>query len=133
MIDFARNVGWLLSLGLVMALVGHIVFVVLKLIWDQGAIGEEVDSGDALIASAKTVGSWLQLLKSSWLATVCAVAVLLLLWGYTEVGFYASLGFSALTYAISGVLTPTVLNRLKPLAASQSAQALPEKSSDSQT
>lgn len=130
--DFAQNVGWLLFLAMLMAMTGHVVYVVLKLVWDQGALGEVVDGTDALIATVKTVGSWLQLLKSNWLATVCAVAVLLLLWFSTEVGFYVSLGYAAMTYAIGGVFTPMILRRLKPIASSQSTPApAPEKSSDS--
>ncbi len=130
--DFAQNVGWLLFLALCMVLVSHLVYTVVALVWNQGAIGEVVSGSDALIASAKTVGSWFKLLKSSWIATVCTVATLLLLWGTTEVGFYVSLGYSAMTYGISGMLVPIALRRLKPIAASQTSQApQPEKSSDS--
>ncbi len=130
MIDFARTAGWWLFVAACMGLTGHIVFTVLKLVWDQGAIGEEVDGRDALIASAKTVGSYLKLLKSSWFATVCTVAVFLLLCFGTEVGFYASLGFSVMSYAIGFIVFPMLLRRLKPLA-SRTSQAVPEKSSDS--
>ncbi len=130
--DFAQNVGWLLFLALCMGMVSHLVYAIVVLVWRQGAIGEVVDGNDALIATAKTVGSWFKLLKSSWLATVCAVATLLLLWGTTEVGFYVSLGYAAMTYSIGGVIAPMILRRLKPIAASQTTQApSPEKSSDS--
>ena len=132
MIQIAQDVGFWLFLAALMALVGQIVRTVLTLVWNQGAIGEEVDSMEALIASVSTVISWLKLLKSNRLATVCALAILFLLWGSTEVGALASLGFSVLSYFISGLLTPMFMLRLKPIAASNNSQVIsPEQSSDS--
>lgn len=133
MIDsIAQNVGWLFFLATLMAGTMHVTTVVLKLVWDQSAKGETVDVNDALIATAKTVTSWFKLVKSSWFATVCAVASFLLLWVYTDAGLFVSLGYSAMTYVIGGLLTPLMLRRLKPILAAKSSQVFsPVESIDS--
>jgi len=128
--SYASIVGWWLFVALMSAMAGHLAYVVLRLTWDKATVGQDVVLWDILIAAAKTVGNWLQLLKSSWLATVCTVATFVVLWLFTDAIYYVSLGYAALTYAISGVITPAVVLRLKPLASNSSQASSPEQSSD---
>lgn len=127
----AENVGWLLFLAAALTGGFHLIAAVYKLTWDSGAKGETIDVYDALIATGRTVSSWFKLVKSNWSATVCAVATFLFLWVYTSTGFYVSLGYSAMTFIIGGLLTPMVLRRIKPFAGNVNQAVTPDESFNS--
>ena len=132
MTNFAENVGWLIFLTCAAAAAGSLVKGLLKLVWDESTEGNVVDTTDALFAMASIVLGWLQLLKSRWLATVCTVAVFLLMLGSTSVSVYASLGYSVMAFAVIGLLTPMLTRRLKSLAKTSTSQtSQSEQSSDS--
>ena len=132
MTHFADSLGWFLYLLLVMAFVTSSVTSIVKLVWTEGAEGKVVDSTDALMDIGKTCVCWIQHMKANRWASVCAVAVFLLMSTSSSVSVYASLGYSSIAYAISGFLTPILIRRLKPLAPVSTAQASsPVQSSDS--
>ena len=132
MTHFAETVGWIVFLACVIIMSINLSKAVLEMVWDESAKGKVVDTTDALFAMSSTVFSWIKLMKSNWLATVCAVAVLLLMLGSTSISVYASFGYSVMAYAISGIFTPMLLRRLKPLSKASTLQASqPDKSIDS--
>lgn len=132
MTNLAEQVGWLAFLLFVMTVSGLLAKGLLKMVWDESAQGNVVDTTDALIALVMIVVSWFQLARSNWLATVCTVAVYLLMLGSTSVSVYASIGYSVVTFVITAHFTPLLKRRLKTSAKASSTQASqPEQSSDS--
>lgn len=127
---YASIVGWWLFVACISAMAGNVTYAVLRLTWDKATVGDDITAWDILIAAAKSVMNWVQFMKNSWLATVCTVAMFVVLWVFTSASFYVSLGYAALTYAIAGVITPAVAVRLKPKASRHPQASSPEQSSD---
>lgn len=125
MTHFAEGLGWLLYLALVMTFVVNSVTSLVKLVWVESSEGKVVDSTDALIIIGKTCMCWFQHMRSNRWASVCAVAVFLLMSISSSVSVYASFGYSSIAYAISGFLTPYLIRRMKPLAPVSTVQASP--------
>jgi hypothetical protein len=125
---FAENVGAFLFVGLCMILSGKLAYFLNALIVSEAKKGEVVDYADALIAIGKLVLCWVQHMKATWLATVCTVAIFLILWGSTEASIQASFGFASIAYAIGGVLTPRFIQQLNAVV--ETPQVLPEDASE---
>jgi predicted phage tail protein len=132
MLKIAENLGWICFLLAIAAAAGAFSKGIFKVLWDESAKGNVVDTTDALIAMASIVMGWLQLMKSNWLATGCTVAVFFLTSGSTSVSVYASLGFSVMTFVVTGLLTPRLKRNVESLSETPARQTpQSDKSSDS--
>lgn len=132
MSKLAETIGWICFLLAVAAASGALVKGIFKLTWDESSKGNVVDTTDALIAMASVVMGWLQLMKSNWLATVCTVAVFLLTSGSSSVSVYASLGFSVMTFVVTGLATPRLKRKVESLSETPTRQtSQSDESSDS--
>lgn len=132
MLQFAENLGWICFLLAVATASGVLIRGLFKLMWDESSKGNVVDSTDALIAMASIVMGWIQLMKSNWLATVCTVAVFYLTSVSMSVSVYASLGYSVMTFVITGLATPRFKQNLESLSEAPGYQTpRSDKSSDS--
>jgi hypothetical protein len=125
---YAETIGTLLAMLTCTALGGLLAKVLILRYWDESSKGNVVDTTDALIALFSIVFSWIQLLKSNWVATVCTVAVYLSLTAMSQISVYASLGYSSMVFAIVGFLSPALLCRDVPSASARDSS--PGKSSD---
>lgn len=113
--QFAQYLGWLLTLAIVMMTVSHIVKALLTLIWSEASEFRHVSSDDAFRAMFRAFGDQLGLLYKRKLATVCSVATLLTLL-FKGVDGYASFGFSAVTFVIVGLATPSAIRSVRSFA-----------------
>lgn len=102
---FAQQIGWLLTLAMVIVTVGHITKALIVLVWREASENRQVSGDDAIRAMIRAMGDVFRLLRQRWLATVCSVATLSTLL-YLGVDGYASFGFSAITFVIVGLVTP---------------------------
>jgi len=102
---FAQQIGWLLTLAMVIVTVGHITKALIVLVWREASENRQVSGDDAIRAMIRAIGDVFRLLRQRWLATVCSVATLSTLL-YLGVDGYASFGFSAITFVIVGLVTP---------------------------
>lgn len=111
----AQYIGWLLTLATVMMVVYHITKALIVLVWEQSAQFQQVGGDEAFRTMILALGDLLGLLKLRWLATGCSVAMMLtlLLMG---VDGYASFGFSAITFVIAGVATPSAMQFIRPMS-----------------
>lgn len=129
MTNLAEQVGWYLFLLFLMAVATLLVKGLMKMVCDEAAQGNVVDTTDALIALVLIVA---KLAKSNWHATVCTVAVYLSMLGLASLSVYASLGYSVTAFAVTGFLTPLLKRRLKFSAETSAPQVSPpEQSTDS--
>jgi hypothetical protein len=115
LMQFAQYLGWLLTLAIVMLTVSRIVKALLTLIWSEASEFRHVSSDDALRAMLRAFGDQLGLLYKRKLATVCSVATLLTLL-FKGVDGYASFGFSAITFVIVGLATPSAIRSVRSFA-----------------
>jgi len=113
--QFAQYLGWLLTLAIVMLTVGRITKAVIMLVWNEASELRHVSGDDAIRAMLRTFGDQLGLLRKRKLATICSVATLsaLLIKG---VDGYASFGFSAITFVIVGLATPSAIRSVRSFA-----------------
>jgi hypothetical protein len=125
MTDFSERLGWMLYLMIVMSFVTNTVTSLVKLVWDESAEGKVVDGTDALFVVGKTFACWIKHMTSNRLASGCSISVFILMPIYESVSLYASLGYSSIVYAISGILTPYLIRRIFPPATVFTAQVSP--------
>ncbi|MDO8414759.1 MAG: hypothetical protein Q7S87_00960 [Agitococcus sp.] len=107
--------GWLWFLATLMIITGAMTKALIALVWSEGLNAKHVSSDDALKALFQELGSFISLLRQRWMATLCAAAVFFLT-SRTQVSFFASLGFFAMTFVIAGMLTPTIMLQVQAKA-----------------
>lgn len=112
---FAHLFGSLVVLALVITVCGAATTAVLRLTWSRGKNQEHVDTKDAFRAMFSAVGKLLSFFIVRWMAAVCSVAVFVASL-VMDADFEASLGFSAIAFAIVGLATPSAMRVIRAYA-----------------
>ncbi|MCC5610998.1 hypothetical protein LC612_30675 [Nostoc sp. CHAB 5834] len=107
MSQIASQIGWFIFVGACMFCVSNVVRAVIKNAWKcEFADGEVFTTerfGDSLRESVATA---VDLLVANWVASSCALAIVIATLLFTSIGGFASVGYGILSYLISGVVFP---------------------------